>query len=371
MKDKYESSDLQTSKKPVINQDNARVGTSQKTPAQKISENIGESTTKKIYTQKISGSKTTEKPAQQNGTSSSSSSSSSSNSSNKTSSINSSNISGSNTSSNASLAEARKNSFRTDNLDLDFSSDLNSTKQVIKRYSANKLFTVESEGSRKPIAIEVKTYTALPNTSAIIEVRPNTPVANEVGSLYNTDQNSLPLYQYLYPQVLNGPLVWYLYQYQPPLPSSLTHVPTEELLHSQSFSNTPGFGPQLLYQYPVKEAAHKRPSFSPRSKYVFSNLRTNKAKTPKPDPIDDQNVLPNYAVERLVRISPHQIDTPQQIHFSLLKNYLPPHFRPQTNGIQNSFYTHEPNPKNTPAVTKYVTKSYTLKTHPKLEWVPL
>lgn len=375
-KDKYESPDLQASKKPVINQDNARVGTSQKTLAQKVSENNRESATKKTYTQKISGNKTTEKPAQQNGISSNNSSSSnknnSTNSSNKTSNMNSSNISGSNTNSNASLAEAQKKSIRTDNLELVSFSDLNSTKQVNKRNSANKLITAESGESSKPIEIEVKTYTALPNTSAFIEVRPNTPVTNEIGFLNNPDQISWPIYQYLYPQQLNGLHAWYVYQYQPPLPSGLTHVPTEELVHSQSFSNTPGFGPQLLYQYPVKETAHKRPSFSPRPKYAFSNLLTNKAKTSKPDRIDDYNLLPNYAVGPLVRISPHQTDTSPQVHYSLLKDYFKQKFLPQPNGIQNSFYTqYEPNLKNKPAVTKYVTKSYTLKTHPNLEWVPL
>jgi len=285
--------------------------------------------------------------------------------------MNSSNISGSTTSSNASLAEAQKNSLRTDNTELD-SSALNSTKQVIKRHSANKLFTAESEDSSKPIEIEVKTYTAPPNTSAVIEVRPNKPVTNEIDFLNNPDQPSWPIYHYPYPQELNGPQAWYMQQYQPSLPSSLTYVPTEELLHSQSFSNTPGFGSQLLYQYPVKEEVPKRPSFSPRSKYVFSDLRKNKAKTRKPDPTDDHNLLPNYAVDPLARISPHQSDTQQQIHYSLLQDYFPPYFLPHANGIQNSFYSqYEPNLKNKPAVTKYVTKSYILKTQPKLEWVPL
>jgi hypothetical protein len=161
-------------------------------------------------------------------------------------------------------------------------------------------------------------------------------------------------------------------QYHPILPSSLTYVPTEELLHSQSFSNSPGFGSQLLYQYPVKEALHKRPSFSPRSMYVFPNFINNQAKIPKPDPIGNNNLLPNYAVEPLARIYPHQFDTPPQIQYSLPQNYFPPYFLPHTNGIQNSFHTqYEPNLKNQPVVTKYVTNSYVLKTHPKLEWVPL
>jgi hypothetical protein len=388
---KYESSELQASKKPVISQDNARVGTSQKTSAQKKSENIGEITTKKIYTQKISGSKTTEKPAQQNDSSSNSSNSNKNNStnssnknrnsnasggnfnnSNKTSSMNSSNISGSNTSSNASITEVRKSSFRIDNMDLDIPSDLNSTKEVIKRNSANKIFTAESEESSKPIEIEVKTYTAPPNTSAIIEVRPNPPVTNEIDTAYNPDQNSWPLYQYSYPQEINGPHAWYIQQYQQSLPSSLTHVPTEELLHSQSFSNTPGFGPQLLYQYPVKDEVYKRQSISPRSKYVFSKTRNNETNISKPDPKDDHNLLPNYAGEPLARIRPHQLDTPPKIQYSLPQDYFPPYFLPNTNGIQNSFYTQDdPYLKNKPAVTKYVTKSYILKTHPKLEWVPL
>jgi len=286
--------------------------------------------------------------------------------------MNSSNISDSNTSSNASITEAEKSSLRTNNMDLDFTSDLNSTKEVIKRNSAQRIFTVESEESSKPIEIEVKTYTAPPNTSAIIEVRPNPPVVNEIDTANNPDQNSWLLYRYSYPQEINGLQTWYIQQYQHSLPSSLTHVPTEELLHSQSFSNTPGFGSQLLYQYPVKEELYKRQSFSPRSKYVFSKTRNNQTKFPKPDPIDDHNLLPNYAVEPLVRISPHQLDTPSQIQYSLPQDYFPPYFLPRTNGIQNSFYTQDdPYLKNTPAVTKYVTKSYILKTNPKLEWVPL
>jgi hypothetical protein len=388
----YESSDLQASKKPVISQDNARVGTSQKTSAQKISENIGESKTKKTYTQKISGSKTTENSAQQNGSSSNSSSSSNKNNSinssnknrngnasggnfnnsNKTSSMSSSNISGSNISSNASITEARKSSLQTENMDLDFSSDLNSTKEVIKRNSANKIFTAESEESSKPIEIEVKAYTAPPNTSAIIEVRPNPPVTNEIDTANNPDQNLCPLYQYSYPQEINGPQAWYIQQYQQSLPSSLTHVPTEELLHSQSFSNTPGFGSQFLYQYPVKEKVYRRQGFLSRSKYVFSKTRNNQTKMSKPDLKDDHNLLPNYVVEPLARISPNQLDTPPQIQHSLPQDYLPPYFLPHKNRIQNSFYTQDdPYLKNKPTVTKYVTKSYILKTHPKLEWVPL
>jgi hypothetical protein len=384
-KDKYESSDLQASKKPVINQDNARVATPQKTRAQKISESSGESTTKKIYTPKISGSKTTEKPVQQNRSSSNNSNSNSNSNSNNTESsnknrninasggnFNSSYISGSNTSRNASIAEARKNSLRADNMGFDFSSDLNSTKEVMKRYSANKLFTAELEDSSKPVEIEVKSYTAPSNTSAIIEVRPEKSVTNEIEFPNNPDQNSWPLYQYPYPQEINGPQAWYMLQYQPSLPSSLTHVPTEELLHSQSFSNTPVFGSQLLYQYPVKEAVYKRQSFSNRSKYVSSNLRNNQAKIPKPDAVDDHNSFPNYAVDPLARISPYQVYTPPQTQYSSPQDYVPPYFLPHTNGIQNSFYTQgEPNLINKPAVTKYVTNSYILKTHPKLEWVPL
>jgi hypothetical protein len=105
---------------------------------------------------------------------------------------------------------------------------------------------------------------------------------------------------------------------------------------------------------------------------VLSNLSNNQAKIPKPDPIDDHNLLPNYAVEPLARIFPRKIDTPPQIQYSLPQDYFPPYFLPHTNGIQNSFYTQaEPNLENKPAVTKYVTNSYILKTHPKLEWVPL
>jgi hypothetical protein len=257
-------------------------------------------------------------------------------------------------------------------MDLDFSSDLNSTKEVIKRNSASKLFTAESENSRKPIEIEVKTYAAPSNTSAIIEVRPTTPITNAIDPLNYPDQNSWPLYQYPYPREINGPQAWYMQLYQPSLPSSLTHVPTEELLHSQSFSNNPGFGSQLLYQYPVKEAAYNRPSTSPRFKYVSANLRNNQAKIPKPDPIDDNTLLPNHAVDPHVRISSHKIDKSPQIQYSSPHDYFPPYFLPHTNGIQNSFYTQvEPNLKNQPTVTKYVSKSYILKTHPKLEWVPL
>jgi len=256
-------------------------------------------------------------------------------------------------------------------LGFDFSSDLNSTKEVSKRNSANKLFTAELEDSSKPVEIEVKTYTAPSNTSAIIEVRPEKSVTNEIEFPNNPHQNLWPLYQYPYPQEINGPQAWYMQQYQPSLPSSLTYVPTEELLHSQSFSNTPVFGSQLLYQYPVKEGVYKRTSFSPRSKYVSSN-RKNQAKIPKPDPVDDHNSLPNHAVEQLARISPHKFDKSPQIQYSLPQNYFPPYFLPEANGIQNSFYTqNEPNLIKKPAVTKFVTNSYILKTHPKLEWVPL
>jgi hypothetical protein len=252
-------------------------------------------------------------------------------------------------------------------MDLDFSSDLNSTKDVTKRNSATKLIIAGQEDLSKPIEIEVKTYTAPPNASAVIEVRPITSNNNEIDPLNNPDQISWPVNQYPYPQAINGPQAWYMQQYQPSLPSSLTYVPTEELLHSQSFANTPSFGSQLLYQYPVKKAA-----FSPRPKYMFSNHVNNQANIPKPDPKDDHKLLPNYAVEPLVRISPYEIDTQPQIQYSSPQDYFPPYLLPHQNEIQNPFYMQgEPNLNNKPAVTKYVTNSYILKLHPKLEWVPL
>jgi hypothetical protein len=365
--------------------------TSKETHAQKISENTGESTTKNIHTQKLSESKTSEKPTQQNSGSSNNSSSNNknngTNSSNKnrnsntsggnftrsnTSNTNSSKISSRNTSINASTAEARKTSLPKQSVDLGFPSDLSSTKEVLKRNSANKIITAGWEDSSKPVQIEVKTYTAPPNASAVIEVRPTTSNTNEIDVLNNPEHISWPMYQYPYPQQINGPQSWYMQNYQPSLPSSLTYVPTEELVHSQSFSNTPGFGSQLLYQYPVNEAVFQKPTFSPRPKYVFSNYLNNQTKLPKPNPKDDHKLLPNYAVDPLVQISPYQINKPPKIQFSSPQGYFQPYLFPQTNGIQNSFYIQDgKNLNSKPAVTKYVTQSYTLKTHPKLEWVPL
>ena len=421
-RNKYESYDLQASKKSFTNQDNARVGTSKKPHDQKISGNIGESTTKKIYAQKISGSKTTEKPKKQIISSSNNSSNSSnknnstnisnnnrnsntsdvnfsrvnisSNNSNNTSSINSSkssntssinssnssnassidrsSIRGSNTNSNASIAKAMKISLLTEDMDITDLSDLNSTNVVIKRSSTTKLLTAEMENSSKPLQIEVKAYTAPPNASAIIEVRPKTSESYEIDPLNYPDQYLWPLYQHPYPQEMNGLQYWYKQQYQPSLPPSLTYVPTEELLHSQNFSNNPGFSSQLLYQYPVKEAVFKKQIFSRRPKYLFSNLVKNQTKVPKPDPKDGHKVLPNYAVEPLAQISPYQIHMPPQKQYYLPQDYFPPNFLPHTNENQNSFYTqYQPNLNNKPVVTTYVTKSFVLKTHPKLEWVPL
>jgi hypothetical protein len=411
-KNKYESSDLQTTKKPIINQEISRVGTLKKTHTQKTSENVGESTSNKINTQKISGNRTTEKPTKQNSSSSNKSGSNKNNnstnisnksknsnttsinisSSNKISTINdgrnSSSISSSNNSSiistnsssnsssisinNSSIPKAVKVSLRTDSKDLALSSDLNSTNEVVKRSSAIKLFTIESEDTSKPIEIEVKTYNAPPNTSAIIEVRPKASNIYEIDVRNYPVENSWPVYQmYPYPQEINGPQGWYMQQYEQSLPSSLTYVPTEELLHGQSFSNTPGFNSQLLYQYPVKEAVHNKPTSFLKSKpshvqHSFSKLLNNQAKISKPDPKDDYNLLPNYAVDPLPRISPYQVNTPVQFLNSLPQNYFPPYFLPHTNNIQA-----ESNLNNKPAVTKYVTNSYVLKTHPKLEWVPV
>jgi hypothetical protein len=253
-------------------------------------------------------------------------------------------------------------------MDLDFFSDLNSTKEVTKRNSASKIITAGLGDLSKPVEIEVKTYTAPPNASAVIEVRPIRSPTNEIDVLNNPDQNYWPLYQYPYPQEINGLQAWYMQQYQPSLPSSLTYVPTEELVHSQSFSNTPGFGSQLLYQYPVKEAVYKTSIFPSRPKYMFSNYANNQANVPKPD----HKLLPNYAVDPSVQISPHQIDTPPKIQYSSPQGYFPPYFLPRINEIQNPFYIQgETNLNDKPVVTTYVTNSYTLKTHPKLEWVPL
>jgi hypothetical protein len=238
------------------------------------------------------------------------------------------------------------------------------------------VFTIESEDANKPIEIEVKTYTAAPNASAIIEVRPKASNDHELGSLNYPYEHSWPIYQtYPYPQEMNGPQDWYTQQYQQSLPSSLTYVPTEELLHGQSFSNTPSMSSQLLYQHPVEEAMYNKPLYSPRSRpnhiqHVFSKLLNNKVKIPNFDPKDTS--LPNHAANPLAQFSPYQTNTPLYVQHSLPQNYFSPYLFPHSNKIQNSVYTQvDPNTNNNPGVTKYVTNSYVLKTHPNLEWVPL
>jgi hypothetical protein len=277
--------------------------------------------------------------------------------------------------SNASITKgqkAAKTSLLRDSKDLALSSDLNLTSEVVKRNSVIRVFSVDPESIETPVEISVQTYTPPPNASAVIEVRPKVSESYQVNVINHPDESSWPGYQ-LYPQEPSGLQNWYLGQYQQPVPSGLSYIPTEEFLHTQSVSNNPALSSRFFNQYPVQEAKYN-PTISLRSQpnraqEISSTFLSNHRISSQPDP----NYQSHYAVNQPAQISAYNIDTPQQIQYFLPPTNVLPYFLPNSNEIHNSLSTNNVPELNyyNPGVLKYVTNSYRLKTHPKLEWVPL
>jgi hypothetical protein len=315
-------------------------------------ENTGDVTTKKTHAQKISEGSTSQKPTKQSGHD--------------------------NTTSMSKGHETAKTSLRTENKFLALPSHSDSISEVVKRNSEIKVFTSELGSTDKPVEIEVKSYTPPLDVSAVIEVKPNTY------NSYHTDLGNYaagnvgPGYL-LYPQTQEtyGPFNWYMDPYQQPAQLGLSYVPTEELLHSQSFSNSPSLNSELLYQYPLKGAMYPSPvtSLWPKPDKVQEKspeVLNNHIVSSKPDYGHEYKSLPNYPVIFPARSSSYDLNTPQLFQYGVPQNDIQPYFLPASNEIQNPLVINTgPELNDKQGLLKYVTKSFYLKTHPKLEWVPL
>lgn len=269
--------------------------------------------------------------------------------------------------SNASISKgqkAEKLSLLRDINDLALSSDLNSTSEVLKRNSVIRVLAVDPESIDKPVEIAVQSYTPPPNASAVIEVRPKASDSYQVNVINHPDESLWPGYQ-LQPQEMNGIQNWYLGQYQQPVPPGLSYVPTEEFLHTQSFSSNPALYSQFSNQHPT----YGNPTNPNLAQEISSTFLPNQRISSQPA----QNYQPNYAVNQPAQISPYNIDSPQQIQYFLPQTHVLPYFLPDPNEIHNALSTNTVPELNyyNPGIIKYVTNSYRLKTHPKLEWVPL
>jgi hypothetical protein len=314
-------------------------------------ENAGGDTTKKTHAPKLSEGSTTRKPIKENGHS------------------------------NSALFPKRqkveKSPLQTDSKALVLPVDLGTTSQVAKRNSEIKIISSESETTDKSVEIEVKSYTPPPNASAVIEVKPNTYNGYPIDLQNYVENNLWPGYQlYPYPQETNEQINWYMGHYQQPLQPGLSYVPTEEFLHGQSFSNNPSLSSQLFYQYPVKQAIYRNPITSLSSKQnhmqEISTSLNNHILSSKPGSEHDYNSLSNYPVNPPVQSFAYDLNGPQPFPYIERQNNILPYFLPDSNEIQKPLSINtEPEMNYKPGLFKYVTKSYYLKTHPKLEWVPL
>jgi hypothetical protein len=274
--------------------------------------------------------------------------------------------------SNASISKGQKaenvSLLRNIN-DLALPSDLNSTSEVLKRNSIIRVLAVDPESIDKPVEISVQSYTPPPNASAVIEVRPKALDNYQINIKNHPDESLWSGYQ-LKPQETNGMQNWYQGQYQP----GLSYVPTEEFLHTQSFSNNPALYSQFSNQHPVQEATYGNPAISlrtppNRAEGISPTFLHNQRISSQPE----QNYQSNYVVNQPTQISPYRIDSPQQIQYFLPQTNILPYFLQDPNDFHNAFSTNIVPDLNyyNPGILKYVTNSYRLKTHPKLEWVPL
>jgi hypothetical protein len=279
--------------------------------------------------------------------------------------------------SNASISKGQKETKLTslrDSEDLILPSESNSTSEVLKRNSVIRVFGVDPESVDKPVEISVQSYTPPPNASAVIEVMPTVSDSYHVNVINYPDESLWTGYQWQL-QETNGIQNWYLGPYQQSVPPGPSHVPTEEFLHTQIFANNPVVYPKLLNQYPLQEITSGNPKTPPRSQQnraqeIPSKLKNNHKKSSQPD----TNYQSDYALSQPAQSSAYNVNAMPYIfpYFPPQTNVLP-YSLPDSNAIQNSLFTKNV-PElnyNDPGVLKFVTNSYRLQTHPKLEWVPL
>jgi hypothetical protein len=279
--------------------------------------------------------------------------------------------------SNASISKVQKPAKLTplrDSKDLILPSDSNSTSEVDKRNSVIRVLGVDPESVDKPVEISVQSYTPPPNASAVIEVMPTISDSYHANVISYPDESLWTGYQWQ-PQETNGIQYWYLGQYQQSVPPGPPYVPTEEFLHTQIFSNNPVVYPKLLNKYPLKEITSGNPKTPPRSQQnraqeIPSKLKNNHKKSSQPD----TNYQSNYALNQPAQSLAYNVNTLPHIfpYFPTQTNILP-YSLPDSKEIQNVLFTKNAPELNyyNPGILKFVTNSYRLQTHPKLEWVPL
>jgi hypothetical protein len=266
-----------------------------------------------------------------------------------------------------------KKHLPADSKDLALPTELSSTSEVAKRSSEIKVYTSDSDANNNHLDIEVKSYTPPQNTSAVIEVRPHRSNGYETDFGTYPNENSWPGYQfYPNPQEINGPFNWYMDRYQPPVLPSLSYVPTEELLHSQSYTNNPGLSSQLLYQYPVKQEIYTDRSQQNHVQNIPPKRLDNTIISPKSDSKHDYSSFFKYPMSPPAQISADNLDTSQQYQYFVPQSDIQQYFLPNSNEIPKSPSIEAGTEFNyKPSLLKYVTNSFYLKTYPKLEWVPL
>jgi hypothetical protein len=240
-------------------------------------------------------------------------------------------------------------------------SDSNSTSEVLKR---NSVLGVDPESVDEPVDISFESYTPPPNASAVIEVIPEVSDSYHANVINYPDESLWPGYQWQL-QETNGIQNWYLGQYQQPVPPGLSYVPTEEFLNTQFFSNNPVVYSKFFNQYPLKAATSGNPttpsiSQQNRAQEIPTNFINNHKKSPLPNT--------NY---QPAQSSAYNVNNPQQIQYISPQTNVFPYFLPDSKEIQNSLFTNNVPEANyyNPGILKFVTNSYSLKTHPKLEWV--
>jgi hypothetical protein len=230
------------------------------------------------------------------------------------------------------------------------------------------VLAVDPESIDKPVEISVQSYTPPPNASAVIEVRPKVSEIYQVNVINRPDESLWPGYQ-LQPQEINGIQNWYLGQHQQRVRPGLSYIPTEEFLHSQSFSSNPALYSQFSNQHPVQKATYSNPTNPNSAQEISSHFWPNQRIISEPA----QNYQSNFVANEPTQFPAYNIDTPQPIQYFLPQTNALPYFFPGPNEIHNVLFTDTVPELNyyNPSIVKYVTNSYRLKTHPKLEWVPL
>ncbi|PSN38446.1 hypothetical protein C0J52_24983 [Blattella germanica] len=247
-----------------------------------------------------------------------------------------------------------------------------SDEEAAKRTSRLITIEAEPENLKKSIEIELKSYTPPPYEPAVIEVLP------ESSNSYQSPL--LNSWSYSYPQAVQAKQ-WPSLSYDPsqrnvygqvnynaynnPYQYRIPFVPTEELIHGQSYGNNYDVNPFIYY-------SQAEPSLQPQvdlprtvryDPYVLKDIiiKKSSALPLKPESENEDSVTKvNTEVTSVSQVEANK------------QNNVPTQWVLYPEELAKSISINTgPALQNKPIVTKFVTRSYQLKTYPKLEWVPL